>query len=269
MFEKEIILKEQFAERCLSQCSPSRKLPANAGRLDVQAFKVKVSEVKASHLVYISHPDAVARIVPLNRDAVRDAMPAFFDLLREEPDPAVRVVLGHFIFVYIHPYMDGNGRVGRFLMNTMMASGGYPWTVIPVTDRNTYLNALEEASIGEDIVPFADFLAGLVKKRLLGRALAGGAESFACPNPQKDRGAGNPPQCVRLALRSWSLVRGQTLCLDRCILLHERDQRRDWQHIFEHSSSHDGPGHRSSRCSCNEHAGFDLYERGWLVAVHR
>jgi Fic family protein len=30
-------------------------------------------------------------------------MPAFFDLLREESHPAVRVVLGHFIFVYIHP----------------------------------------------------------------------------------------------------------------------------------------------------------------------
>jgi len=74
--------------------------------------------------------------VPLNREAVRDAMPPFFDLLREEPHPAVRVVLGHFIFVHSHPYMDGDGRVGHFLMNTMMASGGYPWTVIPVTDRN-------------------------------------------------------------------------------------------------------------------------------------
>jgi Fic family protein len=109
--------------------------------------------------------------VPLNRDAVRDAMPAFFDLLREELHPAVRVVLGHFIFVYIHPYMDGNGRVGRFLMNTMMASGGYPWTVIPVGDRNAYVNALEKASVGEDIAPFTDFLAGLVKKRLAGEPL--------------------------------------------------------------------------------------------------
>ena len=109
--------------------------------------------------------------VPLNRDAVRDAMPAFFDLLRKEPHPAVRVVLGHFIFVYIHPYMDGNGRVGRFLMNTMMASGGYPWTVIPVTDRNAYVNALEKASVGEDIAPFAGFLAGLVKRRLAGEPL--------------------------------------------------------------------------------------------------
>jgi len=67
--------------------------------------------------------------------------------------------------------MDGNGRVGRFLMNTTMASGGYPWTVIPVDDRNAYVNALEKASVGEDIAPFADLLAGLVKKRLAGEPL--------------------------------------------------------------------------------------------------
>src|SRR3984957_16952996 len=115
--------------------------------------------------------------VPLNRDAVRDTMPAFFDLLREEPHAAVRVALRHFIFVYIHPYMDGNGRVGRFLMNTMMASGGYPWTVIPVTNRNTYANTLEKASVGEDIAPFADFLAGLVKKRLAGEPLPAGPKA--------------------------------------------------------------------------------------------
>ena len=70
--------------------------------------------------------------VPPPQEAVRDLMPAFFECLREEEDPAVRVVLGHFVFVYIHPYMDGNGRIGRFLMNLMLAAGGYPWTVIPV-----------------------------------------------------------------------------------------------------------------------------------------
>jgi len=109
--------------------------------------------------------------VPPNREAVRDAMPAFFDLLREEKDPAVRVALGHFVFVYIHPYMDGNGRMGRFLMNLMLASGGYPWTVIPVADRTNYMDALEKASVGEDIVPFTDLLAGLVEKGLAGESL--------------------------------------------------------------------------------------------------
>lgn len=66
--------------------------------------------------------------VPLNSEALRDALPTFFELLRNETDPAVRVVLGHFVFVYIQPYMDGNCRIGRFLMNVMMASAGYPWT---------------------------------------------------------------------------------------------------------------------------------------------
>lgn len=109
--------------------------------------------------------------VPPPREAVRDCMPALFDLLREETDPAVRVVLGHFVFVYVHPYVDGNGRMGRFLMNTMLASGGYPWTVIPVGERNAYMAALEEASVGQNIAPFADFLARLVDDGLKGKSV--------------------------------------------------------------------------------------------------
>jgi len=100
--------------------------------------------------------------VPPPRKAVRDCMPAYFDLLKEENDPAVRVVLGHFIFVYIHPYMDGNGRMGRFLMNAMLASGGYPWTVIQVDQRDAYMAALERASVSQDIVPLTDLVAKLV-----------------------------------------------------------------------------------------------------------
>ena len=100
---------------------------------------------------------------PPNPEAVRDLMPAFFDLLQQEEEAAVRVVLGHFMFVYIHPYFDGNGRMGRFLMNVMLASGGYPWTVVPLERRNDYMAALESASVDENIKLFAKFLAGLVK----------------------------------------------------------------------------------------------------------
>lgn len=110
--------------------------------------------------------------VPMNRDAVRDAMPVFFEMLGQEEEPAVQVVLGHFIFVYIHPYMDGNGRTGRFLMNVMMAAGGYPWTIIPVERRTAYMAALEAASGAQDIAPFADFLASLVERELRGETVA-------------------------------------------------------------------------------------------------
>ena len=110
--------------------------------------------------------------VPPPREAVRDCMPALFDLLEGEAEPSVRVVLGHFIFVYIHPYMDGNGRMGRFLMNVMLASGGYPWTIIPLEQRDAYMAALESASVKQDIQPFAEFVGSLVEDGLEGKSIA-------------------------------------------------------------------------------------------------
>ncbi|MBW8831926.1 MAG: Fic family protein [Burkholderiales bacterium] len=103
--------------------------------------------------------------VPPRSEAVRELMPAFFDLLGEEREASVRVVLGHFFFVNIHPYFDGNGRIGRFLMNAMLASGGYPWTVVPLAERTRYMNALEAASVSRDIRPFAELLGDLVGRR--------------------------------------------------------------------------------------------------------
>ncbi len=110
--------------------------------------------------------------VPPNAEAVRDAMPVFFDLLKEEENPAARIVLGHFIFVYVHPYFDGNGRTARFLMNVMMAAAGRPWTIVRVDHRDRYMAALEDASVGGDIVPFAELLAELID---VGESKADGA----------------------------------------------------------------------------------------------
>jgi len=103
---------------------------------------------------------------PPRHEAVWDIMPVFFDLLKEEPEISVRVVLGHFIFVYIHPYFDGNGRMARFLMNVMLASGNYPWTVIKLDTREEYMSALEKASVANDITDFAKFIGELVSNTL-------------------------------------------------------------------------------------------------------
>ena len=101
--------------------------------------------------------------VPPSQDAVRDMMPELCDLLEVEQSAAVRAVLGHFLFVYIHPYFDGNGRLGRFLMNAMLASGGYPWTVIRIEQRSDYMACLESASSRGEIKPFAEFVAKSIK----------------------------------------------------------------------------------------------------------
>ena len=121
-----------------------------------------------NHQVYIGG----SKHVPVSVEAVRDAMPVLFELLAQEEEASVRAVLGHFIFVFIHPYMDGNGRMGRFLMNVMLASGGYPWTVIPVEERNTYMTTLEKASVEHDIDGFAKYLAYLVEAGLKGAPIA-------------------------------------------------------------------------------------------------
>lgn len=125
----------------------------------VTAGIIKPSDIVGyrSHQVYIRN----SMHTPLNPDALRDAMTTLFELLKEEPEASVRAVLGHFVFTYIHPYMDGNGRVGRFLMNTMLASGGYDWLIIPVERRDEYMVALEQASVTSDIVPFVKFLSSI------------------------------------------------------------------------------------------------------------
>lgn len=130
------------------------------------APSVTVGLIKASDLAGYRTNQVYIRgsmHTPLNPEAVREAIPVLFELLKNEPDARVRTVLGHFIFVYIHPYMDGNGRIARFLMNTMLISGGYNWTIIPVERRKEYMEALEKASVNEDITDFTLFLVSLVK----------------------------------------------------------------------------------------------------------
>lgn len=127
---------------------------------------ITVGILKPSHLAGYRNKQGFigqSKHTPMNVDAVRDTMPLLFDLLKNEEHPGVRAVLEHFIFVYIHPYGNGNERIARFLMNAMQASGCYPWMVIPLEERKTYMPALEKASVELDIIPFTEFLAWLVK----------------------------------------------------------------------------------------------------------
>jgi hypothetical protein len=111
------------------------------------------------HPVYLKN----STHVPVSWEALPDAMEGYFDCLREENDARVRAVLGHFVFTWIHPMPDGNGRCGRFIMNCMLASSGFPWTVIPVGRRDEYMKALEAASGQHDARPLSALILELSK----------------------------------------------------------------------------------------------------------
>ena len=51
----------------------------------------------------------------------------------------------------------------RFLMNVMLASGGYDWVVITNEKRAEYMSALESASVKGDILPFARFVISMIQ----------------------------------------------------------------------------------------------------------
>ena len=50
----------------------------------------------------------------------------------------------------------------RLLMNVMLAAGDYPWTIIPVNRRSEYMEALEQASVNQDIIAFCQFIGSCV-----------------------------------------------------------------------------------------------------------
>ena len=114
---------------------------------------------------YRNHPVYLrgSRYVPPRADLVTEGMEVLAGLLEQEDSPGVRAVAGHWLFGYVHPYPDGNGRLARFLMNTMLASGGYPWTTIEVSDRKRYMSALDTASLDGDVTPFAELVAGYLE----------------------------------------------------------------------------------------------------------
>jgi Fic family protein len=158
---------KQSVERILGGANPGEVIEADhrAWYRELFAPSVTAGLIRASDLAGYRSQQVYIRDslhTPLNQEAVRDAMPAFFELLKDELEPSVRAVLGHFVFVYIHPYMDGNGRIARFLMNAMLVSGGYDWTVVPLEKRKEYMAALEKASVEEDISDFTRLLADLV-----------------------------------------------------------------------------------------------------------
>lgn len=83
-----------------------------------------------------------------------------------EMDPVSRAAVAHWAFVHVHPFMDGNGRLSRLLMNLLLCSAGLPWTIIRAEERREYFAVLEAAHVREDYASFARFITTRVARAL-------------------------------------------------------------------------------------------------------
>jgi Fic family protein len=71
----------------------------------------------------------------------------WYDEMKNELHPVELAAVFHFKYVYIHPFIDGNGRTARLLMNLILLRNGYPIAIIKNEDRSEYMGALELASV--------------------------------------------------------------------------------------------------------------------------
>ena len=80
--------------------------------------------------------------------------------------PAILAAKFHYKFVCIHPFIDGNGRVARLLMNLILMTHGYPPAVILKVDRKRYYRVLNEANAGNE-EPFENFIGRSIERTLI------------------------------------------------------------------------------------------------------
>lgn len=95
---------------------------------------------------------------------------------RKDLEPIIRAVLVHLEFVTIHPFTDGNGRLGRLLMNYALLSAGLPWVTIRSDERIPFFRAIERAQVDNDAEPFIEFVWHLIShaiKELKPRSVRG------------------------------------------------------------------------------------------------
>lgn len=88
-------------------------------------------------------------VVLPNPRKVQDLMDNFFSWLTKESKmhPVELAAEAHYRLVTIHPFIDGNGRTARLLMNMLLMMQGYPPAIIPKSDRLDYIKFLEKSQL--------------------------------------------------------------------------------------------------------------------------
>jgi Fic family protein len=110
-----------------------------------------------------------ARHIPPQAEKIPSLMDEYFEwyYANEHTLPVAELAAwAHYKLVYIHPFIDGNGRTARLLMNLILIQHGYPPAVILRLDRKKYMTALNEAN-RERYTDFLNFIGRSIERSLL------------------------------------------------------------------------------------------------------
>ncbi|MBM3198045.1 MAG: Fic family protein [Chlamydiae bacterium] len=125
-------------------------MPEEAGR-----FRKVAVRIAGSH---VARPNPAK--VPI-------LMEQFLDNLQHIEDHEVVVALqAHLDFVFIHPFIDGNGRTARLLFNLLLLQEGYPLVVIDNHKRKEYIDGIEEALLRGNRKEYDLFMFQMVEQAL-------------------------------------------------------------------------------------------------------
>ena len=97
-------------------------------------------------------------------DEIESKMQEFINKIpemKQKMHPVQLAAMLHIIFVNIHPFIDGNGRLARLLMNLTLLQAGYNITIIPPIVRADYIRALQESN-HNNFEPFINFISEMV-----------------------------------------------------------------------------------------------------------
>jgi Fic family protein len=144
----------------------TRQLAATATPVDENAVcelhrRIVARSQPEIAVVYSRNPRRIAGspVIFPNPAKIPHLMENFGAWLKEAPSKLPGVAFdAHFRLTAIHPFGDGNGRTARLLMNLLLIRNGYPPVAVRPEDRKTYLDALERASLADDLRPFQTFM---------------------------------------------------------------------------------------------------------------
>jgi len=110
----------------------------------------KIDDSNAGRYRTVNVRIAGSRVILPNSAKIPKLMKDFIGWLHQKnTDHPVQIASdSHFKFVSIHPFIDGNGRCARLLMNLLLIQEGYPTALIRKEDRKRYINSIEKGQLG-------------------------------------------------------------------------------------------------------------------------